>query len=82
VRVTISDGRYTWEPPGAVVFLSANAGVGPSADNCCSVLNFFTGPDTARAWIAANPHVPGSILTSTDAEQLGQHIFGVLLAEH
>jgi hypothetical protein len=82
VRVTISDGRYTWEPAEAVVFLSANAGVGPSADNCCAVLNFFTGSDTARAWIAANPHVPGSILTATAAEQLGQHIFGALLAEH
>lgn len=82
VTVNISDGRYTWDPAAAVVFLSANAGVGPSADNCCAVLNFFTGPDTARAWIAANPHVPGSILAATQAEHLGQHIFGALLADH
>jgi hypothetical protein len=81
VRVTISGGRSTWDPADAVVFLSANAGVGPSADNCCAVLNFFTGPDTARAWIAANPHVPGSILTATAAEHVGQHTFGALLAD-
>ena len=44
-------------------------------------LNFFTGPDTARAWIAANPQVPGSTITPNAAEQLGQHIFGALLAD-
>lgn len=81
MRVSINEGHYTWDPPEAVVLLSANAGAGPSADNWRAVLNFFTGPDTARAWIAANPQVPGSTITPNAAKQLGQHIFGTLLAD-
>jgi hypothetical protein len=81
VTVTIRDGHYSWDPATAVVFLSANADGGPSADNCCTTLNFFASPDSADAWIAAHPHIPGAVLTAKVAEEHGQRIFRALLAD-
>ena len=79
VTVTVHAGRYGWEPATAVVFLSAAAGDGPSADCCCNDLNFFTTRATAQAWSDAHPQVPGQILDPPAAERLGQDIFRDLL---
>jgi hypothetical protein len=81
VTVVCHDGHYSWDPAAAVVFLSANAGGGPSADNCCTTLNFFSSPDSATAWISAHPHIPGTVLSATAAQEHGQRIFGTLLAD-
>jgi len=79
VIVTTTAGHSTWDPPGAVVFLGASAGGGPSADNCCGRLNFFTDETTAKTWSDAHPEVPGQILTHEEAEALGARLFGRLL---
>jgi len=42
-------------------------------------LNMFTDRGTATKWTQAHPGVTGEILTHTDAELLGRHIFGDLL---
>lgn len=79
VTVTTTGGRTSWDPAGAVVFIGADAGGGPSADCCCDYLNFFTDHDAATAWAAMHPQVPGQILTQREAEQLGADLFGPLL---
>lgn len=79
VTASVHNGRYTWSPATAVVFSSAAAGTGPSADCCCNDLNTFTGPATARTWMSEHPAIPGELLDTATAERLGQHIFGGLL---
>jgi len=79
VRITTTAGKAHWEPAGAVVFLAATTGGGPSADNCCDYLNFFTDPATANAWTTAHPHVPGQVLNQEQAETLATQLFGALL---
>jgi hypothetical protein len=51
----------------------------PAADRCCGVMNFFTSPDGADAWLAAHPRVSGVVLTKEQALRLGVDIFGHLL---
>jgi hypothetical protein len=79
VRITTTSGRSRWEPAGAVVFLAATAGGGPSADNCCDYLNFFADAATANAWTAAHPDIPGRVLNQEQAETLATELFGALL---
>jgi hypothetical protein len=79
VTVTVHDHHYAWDPAAAVVFYSAAAGTGPSADCCCNDLNTFTSPATARTWMHTHPAVPGELLDAATAERLGRHIFGALL---
>lgn len=80
ITVTMStDAASRWDPTGTVVFLSANAGDGPSAESCCGHLNFFTSHATAAEWAAAHPHIPGQILTQADAEDLSRRLFQPLL---
>ncbi|TCM50652.1 alkylmercury lyase family protein [Kribbella sp. VKM Ac-2568] len=81
ITVTTTGGRTGWEPAGAVVFIGADAGGGPSADCCCDYLNFFTDQDSAEAWTRSNPGIPGQILTQTQAEDLGTRLFQPLLAD-
>lgn len=79
VTVTTRNGRATWEPATAVVFIGATAGGGPSADCCCDYLNFFTDRTAADAWTTSHPQVPGQILAPPEAEELGARLFGYLL---
>lgn len=81
VSVSMTAGSTSWDPPGAVVFLSADAGSGPSAECSCDHLNFFTDEPAAQAWTIAHPHILGQILTQTDAETLGARLFGQLLVD-
>ncbi|HET6299583.1 MAG TPA: alkylmercury lyase family protein [Kribbella sp.] len=81
ITVTLGAGRTDWQPAEAVVFISADAGVGPSATTCCDYLNFFTNQTTAQAWITSHPHVPGQILTQTEAQELGINLFQPLLVD-
>lgn len=80
ITVTTTAGQTRWEPAGAVVFIGADSGGGPSADCCCDYLNFFADHTTAQAWTAAHPQIPGQILTQEQAEDLGTQLFGQLLA--
>jgi hypothetical protein len=83
VTVTMSSGGdSSWAPVGAVVFIGADAGGGPSADCCCDYLNFFSSWDAAHAWASAHPHVPGQILDQAEAEELGVRLFGHLLTSN
>ncbi|HEY1972250.1 MAG TPA: alkylmercury lyase family protein, partial [Pseudonocardia sp.] len=79
VRITTTARQTRWEPDGAVVFLGATAGGGPSADNCCDHLNFFTDAAAAKAWTTAHPHVQGQVLNQEQAETLAARLFGALL---
>ena len=79
VTVTVHDHHYAWDPAAAVVFYSAAAGTGPSADCCCNDLNAFTSPATAETWMQTHLSVPGVLLDAATAERLGRHIFGALL---
>ncbi|MGH3588671.1 MAG: alkylmercury lyase family protein, partial [Pseudonocardia sp.] len=81
VTVFRAGGVTRWEPAGAVVFLGVEAAGGPSVDCCCDYVNFFTGVATAQAWAAAHPQVPGQILTRAQAVDLGDQLFGHLLAD-
>jgi hypothetical protein len=78
IMITTTGGRTRWQPADAVVFITADAGAGPSADCCCDYLNFFTNHTAAQAWTNAHPHIPGQILTRREAETLAARIFGHL----
>lgn len=80
ISVTMRDGRSTWEPVEAVVFIGADAGGGASADCCCDYLNFFTDRSSAQAWVAGHTAVPGQIINCSEAESLAARLFGHLLA--
>jgi hypothetical protein len=79
VTVSTIDGQTKWTPATAVAVIGADAGGGPSADCCCSYLNFFTDADGANAWLTSHPNVPGQVLTQDEAEQLSVRLFGHLL---
>jgi len=79
VTVQTDGGDASWRPDTAVVVVPARAGEGPSADCCCSSINFFVDRRTAQAWTAAHPDIDAEILSSTDAEPLARRIFGSLL---
>jgi hypothetical protein len=93
VTVTVQDGRTAWEPATAVVVngvtgVQADADccapgaagpVVPAIERCCTVLNFFTDPDSARAWLATHPDASGVILDQAQALQTGVATFGPLL---
>lgn len=79
VSVTTAAGRTSWDPPGAVVFVGADAASGPSANRCCDYINFFTDRANASAWTLSHPHIPGQILSRGEAERLGARVFGQLL---
>jgi hypothetical protein len=81
VNVVTRAGSTSWAPTGAVVFVGADSGGGPSADCCCDYLNFFTDRPSAEAWVAAHPDVPGQIVDQRDAESLAVRLFGHLLAD-
>jgi hypothetical protein len=53
----------------------------PVAERCCTVLNFFTAPSGAHAWLADHPEVTGRLLTQEQALRLGADIFGRLLED-
>lgn len=80
ITVVTRDGRSTWSPDTAVVFVGADAGGGPSADCCCDYLNFFADRSAGAGWMAAHPGVPGQIISHPEAEDLGARLFGHLLA--
>jgi hypothetical protein len=80
ITVVTRDGRSTWEPSEAVVFIGADAGGGPSADCCCDYLNFFADRSAGEAWMAAHPAVPGQVISQSEAEDLAARLFGHLLA--
>lgn len=81
ITVTMSGGQTTWTPDSAVAVIGADAGGGPSADCCCDYLNFFTDVESARGWLTAHPEVPGRVLSQAKAEELGDRLFGHLLAD-
>jgi hypothetical protein len=80
IRVVRLDGRSTWQPVEAVVFIGADAGGGASADCCCDYLNFFTDRSSAQVWIAEHTGVPGQIINQSEAVALAARLFAHLLA--
>jgi hypothetical protein len=80
VRVTFAGGTASWEPAGAVAFYGARPGPGPSAEVCCGYLRFFASRATARQFAAARPEAGGTILDQGSARELGEQVFGEMLA--
>lgn len=80
VRVEITDGAATFQPADAVVVYAASEGRGRSVDTCCSTINFFASPASARSWIAAHSSLAATILDQDRALTLGRTIFEPLLA--
>ena len=79
ITVQVADGQGNWRPATAVVVVATRAAEGPSADRCCSFINFFASRHTANTWTAAHPDLATEILNPAEAEQLGRRIFGSLL---
>jgi Alkylmercury lyase len=42
-------------------------------------MNFFTGTESAEAWLAGHPQVSGVVLSQEQALRIGVDIFGRLL---
>ncbi|WP_249643827.1 alkylmercury lyase family protein [Nocardia sputi] len=79
ITITADNQLATAQPATTVVFVGAQAGLGPSAETCCSHLNFFTERRTAQKWADDHPGVDGDIVELPDAHHLGTAIFGHLL---
>jgi hypothetical protein len=83
ITVTMTANGTDWDPKQAVVFIGALPGGGPSVDCCCDYLNFFTDRAAAQSCAAAHPKIPGQILDTVEAVDLGIRLFQPLLAvEH
>ncbi|MDX5962037.1 alkylmercury lyase family protein [Rhodococcus opacus] len=76
VTVTVRGENAIATPATVVVFVGAAAGHGPSAETCCTSLNFFTDRGTARSWAEEHPRVGGLVVDLADATRLGATIFG------
>ncbi|MFG2042987.1 organomercurial lyase [Dactylosporangium sp. NPDC048998] len=48
-------------------------------DTCCSTINFFVDPASARAWTRAHAGLTATVLDQDRALRLGRDIFGPLL---
>ena len=80
-RVEVRDGRARWEPAtAAVLTASLDDLVGPKAQSCCPVMNFFATAEAAEAYRAAHPEVAGRVLTQEEAIEHGRRYFGGLLS--
>jgi hypothetical protein len=80
--VVVTGADTTAEAAGGNCCPPDGAGPGcavPAVDRCCGVMNFFTGTDTADAWLTAHPHVSGVVLPKEQALRFGVDIFGHLL---
>ncbi|MGH3303756.1 MAG: alkylmercury lyase family protein [Streptosporangiaceae bacterium] len=82
ISVSVDGGTAAWEPDTAVVFVgrTTDGCAGPSAEICCGHINFFGSHATAAAWASAHPEITGGILSQARAREVGQQIFGQLLA--
>ena len=68
-----------WRPQSAVVLWGGTGSDGPSAATCCQFVHFFCSAESARAYIAARPHLMGEILAMPVAADAGRVIFGDVL---
>ncbi|MFV8311969.1 alkylmercury lyase family protein [Mycobacteroides chelonae] len=80
IAVTVSGQETTAVPDSTAVFLGFHTGEGPSADTCCTLLNFFTDSESAHRWADQHPQVTGLVIDLATATQCGAAIFGSLLA--
>ncbi|MBC2644920.1 MULTISPECIES: alkylmercury lyase family protein [unclassified Rhodococcus (in: high G+C Gram-positive bacteria)] len=76
ITVTVRGESAVANPATVVVFVGAEAGHGPSADTCCTSLNFFTARATAQSWAHEHPQVGGIVVDLADSTRLGATIFG------
>lgn len=72
-------GNWTWEPPGAVVFVGSS-GPGTITDSCCPVINFFASEANAHDH-QRSLGLTGEVLAMPDAAQAGALVFGGLLTD-
>lgn len=80
ITVTVDGEEVAANPATVVVFVGAEAGQGPSADTCCTYLNFFTDREAAQRWADDHPQIGGHIVTLAEATRLGVAIFGGALS--
>lgn len=80
VTVVFRDGRASWSPDSAVVFVGRRNGNGTAELVSCGCLNFFSSTASAALWAGRSPEVTGSVLDQAPAEALGAEIFGSLLS--
>jgi hypothetical protein len=80
VRVTIADGAASFQPAQTVVVYAAIGAAGPSADTCCSTINFFTDTTNAHNWINNHRSLTATILDQDQVLTLGRDLFRPLLA--
>lgn len=79
VTATSRAGRWSWQPPDAVVFVGSR-GTGPITQCCCPVINFFT--SVAHATGYQQQHgLSGVVLGMAQAARAGALIFGGLLRD-
>jgi hypothetical protein len=79
ITVAGQAGQAAWSPAGAVVFIGKSCQEGPSAQVCCSVINFFASRATAKAYQREHPDVQGRIVEIPEALEAGRQVFGNLL---
>ncbi len=71
-------GKWTWEPPQAVVFVGSS-GAGRITDACCPAINFFASDSNANEYRDRHG-LTGKVLSMPDAAVAGALVFGGLLA--
>ncbi|BAX97224.1 alkylmercury lyase [Mycobacteroides stephanolepidis] len=81
ITVAVDGPEATAVPDSVAVFVGIHTGEGPSAETCCTLLNFFTDSESAGTWVDQNPHVTGMVIDLATATHCGAAIFGPLLAD-
>jgi hypothetical protein len=79
VRVELGAGEWRWSPPATAVLVTRPSPGVPSAQCCCSHINFVTSPEHAQAYLASHPELTGELLGQAAAVQLAGALFGPLL---
>ena len=79
VDVQVSGGRWQWQP-GTASVLAAHSNSSVRAAQCaCPYVNFVSGPDHARAYLASHPELTGHLLSQGAAIEFAGAVFGSLL---
>lgn len=79
IRIRYDNGAWTWEPDSTVMLVAATAGCGTAAEAACRHIHFFTRPEHAQAYLAANPALSGEVYDQAGSIEAGRIIFGSLL---
>jgi len=81
IRIRVQDGSWTWDPAGTVTLVAGHEACGTAAEGVCRFIHFFTGEESAGAYLAADPTLGGRTFDQAASVELAELVFGRLLTD-